>query len=126
MYLYSVTLWLAQFFLEWCSKYIKKDEKRWEFKFKCSKIAVNIVMQYMTVVAVDQISLVQNSQNNTFETVKNTLYSSHMEKIAWNSNCLWKYISVGLFGTAGLALLNCTSNANNNSSIVHHKLFLML
>ena len=49
-----------------------------------------------------------------------------MVQAAYNSDFSCCYIDVGVFGTAGLALLNCNGSAAENSSINQFQPLIMV
>ena len=78
-------------------------------------------LQNRIAVAVDQPAAAQNSQNYNITTIHNIMCECTIVEVIQNPNCSYWPSDVGIFGTAGLALLNYTSSATENSSIVQHQ-----
>ena len=79
-------------------------------------IAMLQALQCTTVVAaVDRPEAMQNGQNNEITTIHNILPICSAVNAIKNSNYLYYSSNDGVFGTAGLVLLHCTSSATKNS-----------
>ena len=88
------------------------------------------MLQHKIVAAEDQPTAAQNDQNNSIlynsTIIQNIPYNYNILEDAQNLNNLHRYSFVGSFGTAGLVLLNWTSSAIENSSIVQGQPLIMV